>query len=68
MKYDGIDFPFVEYERDGRDGVSLVVGTDEMIRFDTNGEVYVRGQLVDDNKEVYQAFKDWLAASAPKGA
>lgn len=35
----------------------------ECIRFTPDGKVYVRGELVEDNKEVWEAVKAWLAAS-----
>lgn len=31
--------------------------------FDRNGEIYVRGELVDNNTEVYWAFRGWLAGA-----
>ncbi len=32
----------------------------EMIRFDDDGKVYVRGEQVDDNKDIYFHFRRWL--------
>lgn len=35
----------------------------EMLRFDDNGKVYVRGEQVDDNQEIYTHFRRWLQLS-----
>ena len=32
----------------------------EMMRFDHDGKVYVRGEEVDDNREIYRHFRRWL--------
>lgn len=32
----------------------------EMIRFDHDGKVYVRGEQVDDNHEIYRHLRRWL--------
>lgn len=32
----------------------------EMLRFDQDGDVYVRGEQVDDNQDIYLHFKRWL--------
>ena len=32
----------------------------EVLRFNEDGKVFVRGELVDDNKAIYEAFKEWL--------
>ncbi len=32
----------------------------ECMRFTPDGKVYVRGELVEENKEVLEAFKGWL--------
>jgi len=32
----------------------------EMIRFDDDGKVYVRGEQVDDNQGIYFHFRRWL--------
>lgn len=34
----------------------------EIMRFETNGDCYVRGQLVDNNETVYKEFRAWLEA------
>jgi len=41
-------------------GIILYVDDEEHIKFTVGGKIYVRGELVDDNVEVYQAFKNWL--------
>lgn len=62
-----LDFPFhVEDSSDGPTNIVFTVGTEEMMKFEDNGNVYIRGQLVDDNEEVYKAFKDWLEQSTAK--
>lgn len=33
----------------------------EMMRFESDGKVYIRGELVDDNLEVYKAFAEWFS-------
>jgi len=40
--------------------ISFTIDTDEVIRFDPNGKVYVRGELVDDNHKIYSAMIDFL--------
>ena len=35
----------------------------EMIRFDHDGKVYVRGEQVDDNQGIYMHFRRWLELS-----
>jgi hypothetical protein len=35
-------------------------GPREVLRFEANGDVYVRGEKVDSNKEIYEAFKAFL--------
>ncbi|KKM14367.1 hypothetical protein LCGC14_1706830 [marine sediment metagenome] len=32
----------------------------EMMRFDDDGKVYVRGESVDDNQGIYMHFRRWL--------
>ena len=32
----------------------------EMLRFDDNGKVYVRGEQVDDNQGIYFHFRRWM--------
>jgi hypothetical protein len=32
----------------------------EMMRFDDDGKVYVRGEQVDDNQGIYMHFRRWL--------
>ena len=38
----------------------LLAGGREMLRFDHDGKVYVRGEQVDDNQEIYMHFRRWL--------
>ena len=32
----------------------------EYLRFQPDGKVFVRGELVDDNQKIYESFKAWL--------
>ena len=32
----------------------------EMMRFDDDGKVYVRGEQVDDNQGIYMHFRRWM--------
>jgi len=36
----------------------------ECVRFTPDGKVYVRGELVEDNKEAWEAVKAWLMTSS----
>ena len=38
-------------------------GNLEVLKFCPNGKVYVRGELVDRNQEIYAEFKRWLAST-----
>lgn len=40
---------------------------EEVLRFCAGGKVYVRGELVDDNKEIYRAFKEFMEEVSPRG-
>jgi hypothetical protein len=40
--------------------VFLLADGREMIRFDHDGKVYVRGELVDDNQGIYMHFRRWM--------
>ncbi len=40
--------------------VFILADEREMIRFDDNGKVFVRGEQVDDNKDIYMHFRRWL--------
>jgi len=40
-------------------------GGNEVLRFEPNGNAYVRGELVDSNKEVYVALRQWLNMVIP---
>ncbi len=45
--------------------ISLAIGNPsvEYIRLEEGGAVYIRGEKVDDNHEVYREFLDWLDAA-----
>ena len=32
----------------------------EVLRFEHDGKAYVRGELVDENREIYMHFRRWL--------
>lgn len=34
--------------------------TEEVLRFNSDGKVYIRGKLVDDNQKVYSAMLNFL--------
>ena len=36
----------------------------EVLRFELNGDCYVRGEKVDSNPEVYRALSEWMERSA----
>lgn len=40
--------------------VFLLADGHEMMRFDHDGKVYVRGEQVDDNQGIYMHFRRWL--------
>lgn len=49
----------------GEDGaLTFNVGETEVLRFDGDGCVYVRGEKVDDNVVVYIVFRQWLEVAA----
>lgn len=35
----------------------------EILRFELNGDCYVRGEKVDRNPEVYRALREWMGQS-----
>ena len=38
----------------------------EILKISSTGEVRVRGELVDNNRNVYLAFREWLGMHSPK--
>lgn len=54
-------------EEPGRGGdiCFTLSGGVEILRFASEGSVYVRGKQVDDNRAIYDAFKAWLAQAWP---
>ena len=40
--------------------ICLLADGREMMRFDHDGKVYVRGEQVDDNLGIYMHFRRWL--------
>ena len=45
----------------GEGHLSLLVGCRELLRFEANGDIYVRGEKVDSNRKVYEEFREWLS-------
>lgn len=45
---------------DGKEHIIFAHGDEEFIRFEPNGDVFVRGEKVDSNVEVYAKFCEWL--------
>jgi len=45
---------------------SLDIGGVEVLRFEDGGKIFVRGEEVDNNKEVYRAFQQWLYSDKTK--
>ena len=45
----------------GKDGEST-----EVLRFDPDGKVFIRGEQVDSNHIVYEIFREWLTKSVAK--
>lgn len=42
-------------------GILFVAGPNrEVMRFDPNGDVFVRGEKVDSNQRVYEEFRAWM--------
>jgi hypothetical protein len=48
--------------------IILAVGGHEVMAFRPSGEIFVRGEKVDSNRQVYEAFREWLASTASGGA
>jgi hypothetical protein len=43
----------------------FAVGNEEVMRFEPGGKVVIRGEQVDDNREVYAALRRWMSAIDP---
>jgi len=41
-------------------------GTKEVLRFASNGDIYVKGKLVENDKEVVEGFRQWLKEARTK--
>lgn len=52
----------IRWERPPMD-ISFHPGGQEVMRFCEDGRIFVRGELVDDNKAVYQAMVDFLSGN-----
>jgi hypothetical protein len=46
--------------------IHLAVGGQDVMVFRPSGEIFVRGAKVDSNRQVYETFRQWLAASTGK--
>jgi len=42
------------------ESIKFIIDKVEMLRIEPNGEFYVKGKLVETDKEVYTEFKYWL--------
>ena len=40
--------------------VFALCGGEEVLKFCSDGKVYVRGELVDDNIKIYNSFREWF--------
>lgn len=40
--------------------IQFKLAGESVLEFKHNGQVFVRGELVDDNKEIYKAVKEFL--------
>jgi hypothetical protein len=49
----------------GLGSIRFQIGPDELMRFDPDGTVVVRGEVVASNQEVYSHFTKWLAMAVP---
>jgi hypothetical protein len=65
-KRDGSEF-ITQLQAPNREGVEgrlvLCVGGKEAMVFCPSGEVFVRGEKVDSNRAVYDAFRAWLSTA-----
>ena len=53
---------------DEKGKICFLCGGDEVMRFEPEGKVFVRGEEVDDNQEVYLAFRRWLETAETQGS
>jgi len=44
----------------GDGSLTFYVNAIEMMRFQADGKIFVRGQQVDDNQMIYAQFREWL--------
>lgn len=49
----------------GRDGriIFRLANGQEVLRFDPDGSVYVRGKSAGTDQDVYESFREWLATA-----
>jgi NTP pyrophosphatase (non-canonical NTP hydrolase) len=45
---------------DGKEHIIFAQGDEEFIRFEADGSIFIRGEKVDSNVEVYTKFCEWL--------
>lgn len=50
---------------DSKDDANIVFScdTEEIMRFESDGKIYIRGECVDDNHKVYAAMREFLKGS-----
>ncbi len=57
--------PILSFRNEVHGSLSLVVAGQEMLRFEPNGDVMVRGEKVESNLQVYEAFRRFMSGTAP---
>ena len=45
--------------------IAFCVGATEVMSFEANGDIFVRGEKVDSNQAVYEEFLAWLSSAQP---
>ncbi|MEK0220880.1 MULTISPECIES: hypothetical protein [Bacillus] len=51
------------HNRDVSESINFNVGGQEIISLKGNGDIYVKGELVENNKEVVDGLKEFLKVS-----
>lgn len=52
--------PAYRLRNDSEGSFRFLVGGDEWLRVEPNGDAFVRGRRVDTDRAVYEGFRDWL--------
>lgn len=53
--------PNLTLRTDREHPILLMSSGEEMVRFDPDGKIYIRGEEVDSNRRVYEAFLSWMS-------